>query len=134
MADPPLRRGSDGDSRRIPGPEAQPSALPDDTGNGLALLDEQIASLLENLSVGTATGGRRASLPTGRAIAATRAAPAAARPLRRPGRAQPAGADWRPALKKTARYGLLVVIVTLVGIAIGVLSVYVTLYLSVGAL
>lgn len=134
MTDPSLRRGSDGDSRRIPGPEAEPSALPDDAGNGFALLDEQIASLRESLSVGTATGGLRASLPGGRAIAARRAAPAAARPLRRRARAQRAGARWRPVLRKAALYGLLVVVVALVGVAIGVLSVYVSLYLSVGAL
>ena len=121
MTDPSLRRGSDGDSRRIPGHQAQPSAHPDDAGNGLALVDEQIASLLESLSVGTATGGRRA-------------APAAARPLPRRARAQPAGARWRPVLRKIAPYGLLVVILAFVGLAIGVLSVYMSLYLSVGAL
>ena len=134
MTDPSLRRGSDGDSRRIPGHQAQPSAHPDDAGNGLALVDEQIASLLESLSVGTATGGRRASLPGGTAIAARRAAPAAARPLPRRARAQPAGDRWRPVLRKIAPYGLLVVILAFVGLAIGVLSVYVSLYLSVGAL
>jgi hypothetical protein len=134
MSDPSLRRGSDGDSRRIPGPKAQPSALPGDAGNGFALVDEQIASLLESLSVGTASGGPRASLPGGTAIAARRGAPAAARPRRRRPPTEPAGARWRPVVRKTARYGLLAVVVALVGVAIGVLSLYVSLYLSVGVL